>query len=60
MQNIVEKCFIKAILCEWKTAAIPKAEISPDYMPVEIPPKMSTSSFMRCLKGRCYRNNFVS
>ena len=51
---------MKAILCEWKTADIPQAEISPDYMPVEIPPKMSTSSFMRCLKGRCYRNNFVS
>ena len=41
-------------LREWKGVNIRKAEICPDYMHmlVEIPPKMSVSSFMGYLKGK--------
>ena len=41
-------------LCEWKGVNILKAEVCPDHvhMLVEIPPKMSVSSFMRYLKGK--------
>ena len=41
-------------LCEWKKVKIIEAEVCPDHihMLVEIPPKMSVSSFMGYLKGR--------
>ena len=41
-------------LCEWKGVNIIEAEICPDHvhMLVEIPPKMSVSSFMGYLKGK--------
>ena len=41
-------------LCEWKGVKIIEAEVCPDHvhMLVEIPPKMSVSSFMGYLKGR--------
>ena len=41
-------------LCEWKGVKIIEAEVCPDYihMLVEIPPKMSVSSFMGYLKGK--------
>lgn len=41
-------------LCEWKHVNIIEAEVCPDHihMLVEIPPKMSVSSFMGYLKGR--------
>ena len=41
-------------LCEWKDVKIIEAEVCPDHvhMLVEIPPKMSVSSFMGYLKGR--------
>lgn len=41
-------------LCTWKQANIIAAEICPDHihMLVEIPPKMSASSFMGFLKGK--------
>ena len=41
-------------LCEWKGVRIIEAEICPDHvhMLVEIPPKMSVSSFMGYLKGK--------
>ena len=41
-------------LCEWKGVKIIEAEICPDHvhMLVEIPPKMSVSSFMGYLKGK--------
>ena len=38
-------------LCEWKGVHIVEAEVCPDHMLVEIPPKMSVSSFMGYLKG---------
>ena len=40
--------------CEWKGVNILKAEVCPDHvhMLVEIPPKMSVSSFMGYLKGK--------
>jgi putative transposase len=40
-------------LCEWKGVKIVEAEICPDHihMLVEIPPKISVSSFMGYLKG---------
>ena len=41
-------------LCEWKGIKIIEAEICPDHvhMFVEIPPKISVSSFMGYLKGK--------
>ena len=41
-------------LCEWKGVNIIEAEVCPDHihMLVEIPPKMSVSSFMGFLKGK--------
>lgn len=41
-------------LCNWKKVNIIEAEICPDhvYMLVEIPPKMSVSSFVDFLKGK--------
>ena len=41
-------------LCEWKGVHIIEAEVFPDHihMFVEIPPKMSVSSFMGFLKGK--------
>ena len=41
-------------LCEWKGIKIDEAEICPDHvhMLLEIPPKVSVSSFMGYLKGK--------
>ena len=41
-------------LCDWKGVHIIEAEVCPDHihMLVEIPPKMSVSSFMGYLKGK--------
>ena len=41
-------------LCEWKGVKIVRAEVCPDHvhMLVEIPPKLSVSSFMGYLKGK--------
>lgn len=41
-------------LCRWKDINILEAEICPDHihMLIEIPPKMSVSSFMGYLKGK--------
>lgn len=41
-------------LCKWKEIAILEAEVCPDHihMLVEIPPKISVSSFMGYLKGK--------
>ena len=41
-------------LCEWKGVNILEAEVCPDHihMLVEIPPKLSVSSFMGYLKGK--------
>ena len=41
-------------LCEWKGVKIVNAEVCPDHihMLVEIPPKISVSSFMGYLKGK--------
>ncbi len=41
-------------MCEWKGVKLLNAEACPDYvhMLVEIPPKMSISSFMGFLKGK--------
>jgi len=41
-------------LCKWKEVNILEAEVCPDHvhMLVEIPPKMSISSFMGYLKGK--------
>jgi putative transposase len=41
-------------LCKWKGVNILEAEVCPDHihMLVEIPPKMSISSFMGFLKGK--------
>ena len=41
-------------LCNWKEVNIIEAEVCPDHinMLVEIPPKMSVSSFMGFLKGK--------
>ena len=41
-------------LCEWKGVKLLNAEACPDHvhMLVEIPPKMSISSFMGFLKGK--------
>lgn len=40
--------------CEWKGVKIVEAEVCPDHvhMLVEIPPKLSVSSFMGYLKGK--------
>ena len=41
-------------LCQWKGVNIIEAEVCPDHvhMLIEIPPKMSVSSFMGYLKGK--------
>ena len=41
-------------MCEWKGIKIVEAEICPDHvhMLLEIPPKVSVSSFMGYLKGK--------
>ena len=41
-------------LCEWKGVEIIEAEACPDHIHilVSIPPKISVSSFMGCLKGK--------
>lgn len=41
-------------LCKWKEVVILEAEVCPDHihMLVEIPPKLSVSSFMGYLKGK--------
>ena len=41
-------------LCEWKKVKIIEAEVCPDHvhMLLEIPPKVSVSSFMGYLKGK--------
>ena len=41
-------------LCEWKGVKIIEAEVCPDHihMLVEVPPKISVSSFMGYLKGK--------
>ena len=41
-------------LCDWKQIKIVEAEVCPDHihMLVEIPPKMSISSFVGFLKGK--------
>ena len=41
-------------LCEWKGVKIVEAEVCPDHihMLVEVPPKISVSSFMGYLKGK--------
>ena len=41
-------------LCKWKGVTIIEAELRPDHvdMLLEIPPKMSVSSFMGYLKGK--------
>ncbi|OPJ59935.1 transposase IS200 like protein [Clostridium oryzae] len=45
---------IRIKLCEWKGVEIIEAEACPDHihMLVEIPPKISVSSFMGYLKGK--------
>ena len=45
---------ILRILCEWKKVKIVEAEVCPDHvhMPVELPPKVSVSSFMGYLTGK--------
>ena len=52
-----KRCDIGKILrelCKWKQINIIEAEVCPDYvhMLLEIPPKMSVSSFMGFLKGK--------
>lgn len=41
-------------LCMWKKVKIVEAEVSVDHVHIllEIPPKVSVSSFMGCLKGK--------
>ena len=45
---------ILRMLCEWKKIKIVEAEVYPDHihMLIEIPPKISVSSFMGYLKGK--------
>ena len=45
---------ILRMLCEWKKVKIVEAEVCPNHvhMLVEIPPKVSVSSFMGYLKGK--------
>ena len=40
--------------CDWKGVKILEAGVCPDHlhMLVEVPPKISVSSFMECLKGK--------
>lgn len=47
------------ILCELKDVEILEAHAMPDHihMLVKIPPKMSVSAFMGCLKGRSSNNS---
>ena len=47
-------CAILRELCKWKGVNIINAEVCPNHihMFVEIPPKMSVSSFMGFLKGK--------
>ena len=53
-ENRVEVGKILRMLCNWKGVTIIQAEVCPDHihMLVEIPPKMSVSSFMGYLKGK--------
>ena len=57
-RSIGEKCLemgaILRELCKWKGVNILEAEVCPDHvhMLLEIPPKMSVSSFMGFLKGK--------
>lgn len=53
-ENRVEIGKILRELCNWKQVKIVEAEICPDHihMLVEIPPKMSVSSFVGFLKGK--------
>ena len=46
-------------LCEWKKVKILEAEVCPDHvhMLLEIPPKVSVSSFMGYLKGKSKSND---
>ena len=50
----VEVGKILRTLCEWKKVNIIEAEVCPDHvhMLLEIPPKISVSSFMGYLKGK--------
>ena len=52
--NRVELGKILRELCNWKQVKIVEAEVCPDHihMLVEIPPKMSVSSFVGFLKGK--------
>lgn len=45
---------ILRMLCEWKKIKIVEAEVCPDHihMLIEIPPKISVSSFIGYLKGK--------
>ena len=45
---------ILRMLCEWKKIHIVEAEVCPEHvhMLLEIPPKVSVSSFTGCLKGK--------
>lgn len=53
-ENRVEVGKILRMLCNWKGVTIVQAEVCPDHihMLVEIPPKMSVSSFVGFLKGK--------
>ena len=53
-ENRVEIGKILRELCNWKQVKIVEAEVCPDHihMLVEIPPKMSVSSFVGFLKGK--------
>ena len=53
-ENRIEIGNILRELCRWKGISIIEAEVCPDHvhMLVEIPPKMSISSFMGFLKGK--------
>jgi len=53
-QKRLEKGHILRELCRWKDINILEAEICPDHihMLIEIPPKLSVSSFMGYLKGK--------
>ena len=53
-ENRVEVGKILRMLCNWKGVTIIQAEVCPDHihMLVEIPPKMSVSSFVGFLKGK--------
>lgn len=53
-ENRVEIGKILRELCNWKQVTIVEAEVCPDHihMLVEIPPKMSVSSFVGFLKGK--------